>query len=79
MTATSPFIRRVAGVFGTRVAQFFLGLVLFYVLSALLGPSGVGVYATAVLVPGTLYALATFGMPSSLIYYSGRGRDFRSL
>ena len=75
----SPFTRRVAGVFGTRIVQFAVGIAIFYVLSALLGPAGIGVYATATLIPGTLYALATFGLPSSLTFHSGRGRDFGSV
>jgi O-antigen/teichoic acid export membrane protein len=75
----SPFIARVAGVFVTRVSQFVLGLAVSLALARLLGPDGRGQYAVAILLPGTLYALATFGLPSSTTFYSGRGRSLRSL
>ena len=75
----SPFVARVAGVFATRVSQFGLGLAVSLALARLLGPGGRGQYAVAILVPGTLYAIATFGLPSSTTFYSGRGRSLRSL
>jgi O-antigen/teichoic acid export membrane protein len=75
----SPFVGRVAGVFVTRVSQFGLGLAVSLALARLLGPGGRGQYAVAILVPGTLYAIATFGLPSSTTFYSGRGRSLRSL
>ena len=75
----SPFVARVAGVFATRVSQFALGLAVSLALARLLGPDGRGQYAVAILLPGMLYALATFGLPSSTTFYSGRGRSLRSL
>ena len=75
----SAFVSRVAGVFVTRVSQFGLGLAVSLALARLLGPGGRGQYAVAILVPGTLYAIATFGLPSSTTFYSGRGRSLRSL
>ena len=75
----SPFVSRVAGVFVTRVSQFGLGLAVSLALARLLGPEGRGQYAVAILLPGTLYALATFGLPSSTTFFSGRGRSLRSL
>ena len=65
--------------FVTRVSQFALGLAVSLALARLLGPDGRGQYAVAILLPGTLYALATFGLPSSTTFYSGRGRSLRSL
>jgi O-antigen/teichoic acid export membrane protein len=73
------FVRRIAGVFATRVAQFTFSVALSLTLARLLGTEGRGQYAVVVLLPVTLYALATFGVPSSATFYSGRGRSLASL
>ena len=73
------FVGRVAGVFAARISVFAIGLVTSLLLAGLLGKDGRGEYAVVMLVPGTLYALATFGLPSSTTFYAGRGRSLRSL
>lgn len=78
-TAPAPFARRVAGVFATRVAQFFIGLASSFLMARLLGPSGRGVYYLVVLTPAMLFALAQFGLPSAVNFFAGRGRSGRSL
>lgn len=75
----STFVPRVAGVLATRVTQFALGLALTYTLAHLLGPAGRGVSYVVLLIPGTLFAIATFGFPSSITFFSGRGRSLPSL
>lgn len=75
----SPFVRRIAGVFVTRIAQFGLSLAASLTLARLLEPAGRGQYAVVMLLPPTLYAVATFGLPSSSTFFSGRGRSLRSL
>lgn len=77
--AQTGFVKRVAGVFATRISQFVIALAVSLALALLLGDKGRGQYAVVMLVPGTLYALATFGLPSSTTFYSGRGRSLRSL
>lgn len=80
MTAPhTPFARRVAGVFATRVAQFFIGFATSFLMARLLGPSGRGVYYLVVLTPAMLFALAQFGLPSAVSFFAGRGRSGRSL
>jgi O-antigen/teichoic acid export membrane protein len=67
------FVGLVAGTFATRIGQSVLAIVVSFTLARLLGPDGRGVYFTLTLIPATLYALATFGLPSSLTVFSGRG------
>lgn len=73
------FGSRVAGVFVTRMFQFGFALLVTFALARLLGPAGRGIYYTLTLIPGTLYALATFGLPSSLTFFSGRGASIPAL
>lgn len=80
MTQPEPqFVRRVAGVGSARVIRFAIGMATTFLLSALLGPSGRGDFALAILVPTTLLALGQLGLPSSLSFFAGRGRAGRSL
>ncbi|MGH2455817.1 MAG: oligosaccharide flippase family protein [Candidatus Limnocylindria bacterium] len=79
MTAASPFARRVAGVFATRVLQFGSTITVAFVLARLLGPEGRGAYSLLLLLPSTLFALAQFGLPSAVTYFAGRGRSLGSL
>ena len=73
------FGSRVAGVFVTRIFQFGFALLVTFMLARLLGPAGRGIYYTLTLIPGTLYAVATFGLPSSLTFFSGRGASLPAL
>lgn len=77
--AGPTFGSRVAGVFVTRMFQFGFALLVTFALARLLGPAGRGIYYTLTLIPGTLYALATFGLPSSLTFFSGRGASLPAL
>ena len=74
-----PFVRRVAGVLGTRIAQFVLGFGSSLIIAKLLGPEGRGAYVAVLLVPGTLFALGQLGLPSAINYFAGRGSAIRDL
>lgn len=69
----TPFARRVAGVFATRVARFGIGFATSFLLAGMLLPEGRGQYALLVLVPGMLNALGQLGLPSAMSFFAGRG------
>ena len=73
MTTVTPFARRVAGVFATRVARFVIGFATSFLLAGMLLPEGRGQYALLVLVPGMLNALGQLGLPSAMSFFAGRG------
>lgn len=75
----SPFARRVAGVFATRVVQFGLSFGTSILISRLLGPTEKGAFVALSTVPGMLAALGLLGLPSATNYFAGRGRSLRSL
>ncbi|HET6380600.1 MAG TPA: polysaccharide biosynthesis C-terminal domain-containing protein [candidate division Zixibacteria bacterium] len=75
----SPFARRVAGVFATRLLTFASTVAVAFLLARLLGPDGRGAYSLLLLLPSTLFALAQFGLPSALTYFAGRGHSLPSL
>ena len=79
MTLSSPFARRIAGVFTTRVARFLLGFVTSFLLARILGPAGRGVYALTSLAPTTLATLGQLGLPQAFSFFAGRGRSGRRL
>ncbi len=79
MTVATPFARRVAGVFATRVARFGLGFATSFLLAGILLPEGRGQYALLTLVPGMLMALGQFGLPSAMSFFAGRGRSIQQL
>ncbi|HYM83427.1 MAG TPA: polysaccharide biosynthesis C-terminal domain-containing protein [Candidatus Dormibacteraeota bacterium] len=74
-----PFVRRVAGVFATRLAQFALGFGSSLTIAKLLEPEGRGAYVVVLLVPGTLFALGQLGLPSAINYFAGRGSSIPDL
>jgi O-antigen/teichoic acid export membrane protein len=78
-TLSSPFARRVAGVFATRVAQFVIGFANSFLLARLLGPAGRGAYYLVTLTPSTIFSLGQFGLPSAISFFSGKGRSTRSM
>ena len=75
MTDSSPFARRVMGVFATRVVRFGLGFVISFTLARVLGPSGRGVYSVATLTPTTIVNLGQLGLPNAFSFFAGRGRS----
>ena len=75
----APFVRRVAGVFATRVTQFVIGFGTSFLMARLLGPDGRGAYYLVVLTPSMLFALGQFGLPSAMSFFAGRGRSGSSL
>jgi O-antigen/teichoic acid export membrane protein len=75
----SPFARRVAGVFATRLLTFASTIAVAFLLARLLGPEGRGAYSLLLLLPSTLFAVAQFGLPSAVTYFAGRGRSLPSL
>ncbi|HEX6128518.1 MAG TPA: polysaccharide biosynthesis C-terminal domain-containing protein [Candidatus Limnocylindria bacterium] len=77
--AATPFARRVAGVFVTRLLQFASTIAVAFLLARLLGPEGRGAYSLVLLLPSTLFALAQLGLPSAVTYFAGSGRSMRSL
>lgn len=79
MTLLSPFARRVAGVFATRITRFVVGLAISLLLARILAPAGRGQYALLVLLPGMLMALGQLGLPSAISFFAGRGRSGRDL
>jgi len=70
---SNPFARRVASVFGAKMVVFGLGLVTTVVVNRLLGPGGKGAYVAVTAVPAMLGAIALFGLPSAINFYSARG------
>ncbi|MGZ8475282.1 MAG: oligosaccharide flippase family protein [Candidatus Limnocylindria bacterium] len=72
-TTVTPFARRVAGVFATRVARLVIGFATSFLLAGMLLPEGRGQYALLVLVPGMLNALGQLGLPSAMSFFAGRG------
>ncbi len=75
MTVSSPFARRIMGVFATRVVRFSLGFVINFTLARILGPAGRGVYQLATLTPTTVVNLGQLGLPNAFSFYAGRGRS----
>ena len=73
MTMLTPFAKRVAGVFATRVARFGIGFGTSFLLAGMLLPEGRGQYALLVLVPGMLNAVGQLGLPSAMSFFAGRG------
>jgi len=73
VSMVTPFARRVAGVFATRVARFGIGFATSFLLAGMLLPEGRGQYALLVLVPGMLNALGQLGLPSAMSFFAGRG------
>lgn len=79
MTLRTPFGRRVAGVFATRVARFAISMAISFLLARILLAEGRGQYATLLLVPGMLMALGQLGLPSAMSFFAGRGRSLADL
>ena len=79
MTIATPFARRIAGVFATRVVRFVLGFATSFLLARILGPGGRGAYYLVSLTPTTLATLGQFGLPSAMSFFAGRGRSTRTL
>jgi O-antigen/teichoic acid export membrane protein len=75
MTLSSPFARRIMGVFATRVVRFVLQFVISFTLARMLGPSGRGIYAVVTLTPTTFVNLGQFGLANAFSFYAARGRS----
>lgn len=75
MTLSSPFARRIMGVFATRIVRVALGFVINFTLARILGPSGRGIYQLVTLTPTTLVTLGQFGLPNAFSFFAGRGRS----
>ncbi len=75
MSLSTPFARRVMGVFATRVVRFALGFVISFTLARILGPAGRGIYSVATLTPTTLVNLGHLGLPNAFSFFAGRGRS----
>jgi antigen flippase len=73
------FANRVAAVFATRVAMLGLSILTSLTITRLLTPADRGAYVAVVTLPAMLQALAVFGLPNAVNYFSGRGDSVRSL
>lgn len=75
----SAFVRRVTGIFATRVVILPLSLLTSVMVAKILGPDLRGAYSTVVTLPGLISAFALMGLPSAVNYFAGRGRSVGSL
>lgn len=75
----SPFGRRIAGVFATRIVQFGLSLATSILVSRLLGPVDKGAFVAISTLPGMLAAVGLFGLPAATNYFAGKGSSLASL
>lgn len=66
-------------VFGTRTAGLILAAGTTFLLAHTLGPKDLGGYYLLVLVPTSMLALVSFGLPAAITYASGRGDDLDRL
>lgn len=73
------FADKVASVFATRVAILGSTVLTALVITHLLSPEERGAYVAVVTLPGMLAALATFGLPGAVQYWSGRGASIAGL
>lgn len=76
---SNPFARRVATVFGAKMVVFALALVTTVVVSRLLGPDGKGAYYAVTSLPAMVGAVALFGIPNAINFFSARGASIRRL
>lgn len=79
MSLATPFGRRIAGVFATRVARFVIGFGTSFLLARVLMPEGRGQYALLTIIPAMLMALGQLGLPSAMSFFAGRGRSIAAL
>ncbi len=77
--AIGIFAKRVASVLATRVMLFVMAFATSILLSRLLGPDGKGHFVAVVTLPGMLLAIGTFGLPSAVNYFAGRGASVPGL
>ncbi|HEX7498553.1 MAG TPA: polysaccharide biosynthesis C-terminal domain-containing protein [Candidatus Limnocylindrales bacterium] len=75
----SPFVRRVSGIFATRVVQFGLAFMTSILISRLLGPEDKGTFVVVSTLPGMLSVIGVFGLPNAINYFAGRGNSVPSL
>ncbi|TAL07039.1 MAG: hypothetical protein EPO00_09980 [Chloroflexota bacterium] len=79
MSRTGPFWIGTVAVFGTRTLGLFLSAGTTFLLAHTLGPKDLGGYYLLVLVPSSMLALVSFGLPAAITYASGRGDDLDRL
>lgn len=75
----SPFVRRVGGIFATRVVQFGLAFTTSILISRLLGPDDKGTFVVISTLPGMLTVIGALGLPNAINYFAGRGNSVSSL
>lgn len=68
-----------ASVLGARTLGMLFGVLTTLLLAAALGPASLGNYYLLTLVPGTMLALLSFGLPAAFTYHAGRGNDIHEL
>lgn len=75
MSGTPRLSTGASAVFATRVATLALTASTTLVLARLLAPAELGSYYLLVLVPPSLLALFSLGLPGALTYHAGRGQQ----
>jgi O-antigen/teichoic acid export membrane protein len=71
----SDFGKKVIETFGTRVFLIAIGLVTSVVIPRILGPAGMGLYATAMAVSDIGIQFGNMGLYASNVYFVGRDRN----
>lgn len=79
MTRAGQFWMGAVAVFGTRTIGLVLATGTTFLLAHSLGPGDLGAYYLLVLVPSSMLALVSFGLPAAITYASGRGDDLDRL
>lgn len=79
MSRAGPFWIGTMAVFGTRTLGLFLAAGTTFLLAHTLGPKDLGGYYLLVLIPSSMLALVSFGLPAAITYASGRGDDLNRL
>lgn len=66
-------------VFGTRTLGLVLTATTTFIVAGLLGPAAMGGYYLLILIPPTMLALFSLGLPAALTYHTGRGEDLNEI
>lgn len=60
--------------FSAQILNFAVAFISSIILARMLGPTGVGLYALVVLIPGTLVLFGTLGIEAATVYFIGSKR-----
>ncbi len=79
MTSQTRLSTGAAAVFGVRTLNLVTVAAVTFVLARLLGPADLGAYYLLALVPPSMLALLSFGIPAALTFQTGRGEDLDAI